>query len=112
MSPFAEGRAGVRILALAAALATLASCQRAEEPRPPEVRPVRTLTITKALAGDVVALNGTVQAQTEINQAFRIGGRLVERSVNIGDTIRPAPASTPAPPPEREYPGSRTHRQR
>lgn len=74
---------------LLAALATLAACQRVEEQRPPEVRPVRTMTIAKALAGDVVTMNGTVQAQTEINQAFRIGGRLIERSVSTGDTIRP-----------------------
>ncbi|GMU73612.1 MAG: efflux RND transporter periplasmic adaptor subunit [Burkholderiales bacterium] len=91
MIRLAQRRIGPRSLALPmlAALAVLAACQRAEEPRPPEVRPVRALTITKALAGDVVALNGTVQAQTEINQAFRIGGRLVERSVSIGDTIHP-----------------------
>jgi RND family efflux transporter MFP subunit len=74
---------------IAAALVSLAACQRAEEQRPPEIRPVRTLTITKALAGDVVALNGSIQAQTEINQAFRIGGRVIERSVSIGDAIQP-----------------------
>ncbi len=72
-----------------AALASLAACQRTEEARPPEIRPVRTMTVAKAMAGDVVTLNGTVQAQTEINQSFRIGGRLVERSVSVGDTIRP-----------------------
>ena len=59
-----------------AALASLAACQRTEEARPPEIRPVRTMTVAKAMAGDVVTLNGTVQAQTEINQSFRIGGRL------------------------------------
>jgi len=72
-----------------AVLASLAGCQRAEEARPPEIRPVRTMTVAKAMAGDIVTLNGTVQAQTEINQSFRIGGRLLERSVGIGDTIRP-----------------------
>jgi RND family efflux transporter MFP subunit len=91
MSFIADRRIGLRSLAIPAlaALATLAACQRAEEARPPEVRPVRTMTVAKALAGDVVTLNGTVQAQTEINQAFRISGRLVERSVSIGDSIQP-----------------------
>ncbi len=79
----------LRLAAVIAIAAALAGCQREEAPRPPEVRPVRAITITKALAGDVVTLNGTVQAQTEINQAFRIGGRLIERNVSIGDTIRP-----------------------
>ncbi len=87
-----RGRArpvAVASLVAAATLLALAGCQRAEEPRPPEVRPVRTMTIAKTVAGDTVNLNGTVQAQTEINQAFRIGGRLVVRNVSIGDTIRP-----------------------
>jgi RND family efflux transporter MFP subunit len=72
-----------------AACVSIAGCQREQPAPPPEVRPVRTLTIAKAMSGDVVNLTGTVQAQTEINQAFRIGGRLVERSVNVGDPIRP-----------------------
>ena len=36
-----------------------------------------------------VALTGTVQAETEINQSFRIDGRLIERAVNVGDAVRP-----------------------
>lgn len=80
---------GVAAVSLAAtALAFVSGCQRAEEARPPEVRPVRTVTIAKSVTGDVVTLNGTVQAQTQVNQAFRIGGRLMERSVGIGDTLR------------------------
>ena len=82
-------RPAAATLFMAAVLASLSACQRAEEPRPPEVRPVRTMTISKTVAGDVVTLNGSVQAQTEINQAFRISGRLVQRAVNIGDAIRP-----------------------
>ena len=81
-------RSAMAMLA-AVTLGTLAGCQRAEEPRPPEVRPVRTMTVARTVAGDTVNLNGTVQAQTEINQAFRIGGRLVQRAVSIGDTIKP-----------------------
>jgi RND family efflux transporter MFP subunit len=76
-------------LALILASLLVTGCQRTPEAPPPEIRPVRAMTIAKAMAGDVINLNGTVQAQNEINQAFRIGGRLVERSVNIGDTIRP-----------------------
>jgi RND family efflux transporter MFP subunit len=34
-------------------------------------------------------LTGTVQAQNEINLSFRIDGRLVERTVEIGDNVRP-----------------------
>jgi len=72
-----------------ALLVLLASCRRAEEAPAPEIRPVRVVTVAKGAAGDVISMTGTVQAQTEINQSFRIGGRLIERSVSVGDTIRP-----------------------
>ena len=36
-----------------------------------------------------MTLTGAVQAENEINQSFRIDGRLIERAVNIGDTVRP-----------------------
>jgi RND family efflux transporter MFP subunit len=72
-----------------ATLALLAACNRAQEPLPPEVRPVRVVTVAKGVAGDTATLSGTVQAQTETNQAFRIDGRLLERNVNVGDTVRP-----------------------
>jgi RND family efflux transporter MFP subunit len=76
------------VLALAA-LTLLASCRNAEDATPPEVRPVRVTTIESRAIGDTIALTGRVQAQTEINESFRIGGRLIERNVEIGDTVRP-----------------------
>jgi len=76
-------------VAAVAALALLSSCNRATEPPAPEVRPVRVVTIAKGAAGDTIALTGTVQAQTEINKSFRIDGRLLDRNVNVGDTVRP-----------------------
>ncbi|MBL8225685.1 MAG: efflux RND transporter periplasmic adaptor subunit [Chromatiales bacterium] len=70
------------------ALALLAGCGGAGEEPAPEIRPVRTITIETRAKGDEVALTGTVQAQTEITQSFRIDGRLVERAVEVGDTVR------------------------
>ena len=81
-------RISATVLTLAA-LAVLVSCRNADEAAPPEVRPVRVTTIETRAIGDTIALTGTVQAQTEINESFRIGGRLIERNVEIGDTVRP-----------------------
>ena len=67
----------------------LSACNRAVEAPAAEIRPVRVLAVAKGVAGDTATLSGTVQAQTEINQAFRIDGRLLERNVNVGDTVRP-----------------------
>ena len=55
----------------------------------PEIRPVRVVTIAARAAGDVVALTGTVQAQTQINLSFRIDGRMLERLANVGDNVAP-----------------------
>jgi RND family efflux transporter MFP subunit len=76
---------------LCAALATLtlvAACRPAEVPSVEAPRPVRTVTIDQRASGDILALTGTVRAATEVNLAFRIDGRLIERSVNVGDTVR------------------------
>lgn len=70
-------------------LALAAGCQRQEEPPAEEIRPVRVITVGKQAASDTVSLTGTVQAQTEVNYAFRIDGRLIERPVNVGDQLRP-----------------------
>jgi len=80
-------RAGA--IALFAVTLLLPACERVEEVIPPEIRPVRAITIEETDAGKTVALTGTVQAQTEVNFAFRIDGRMIERNVNVGDTIAP-----------------------
>jgi RND family efflux transporter MFP subunit len=84
------GPIALRRAALAlCALTFLSACQRAAEAPPPEVRPVRTTTIGQGASAGVVALTGTVQPQNEVNLSFRIDGRMIERTVDIGDNIRP-----------------------
>jgi len=76
------------VLALAA-LSLLSACQRSAEAPLPEIRPVRAIKIESRSAGGTVTLTGTVQARTEINQSFRIDGRLIERTVDVGDRVKP-----------------------
>jgi len=74
--------------ALAAAVVlALGACKPAEQAQPPEIRPVRVVTVEKRTAGDTVQLTGTVQAQTEVNLAFRVEGRMVDRIANVGDRV-------------------------
>jgi len=77
------------LLSLVAVAALLSACQRQVDAPPPEIRPVRAITVAKLAAGSTVTMTGTVQAQTEINQSFRIDGRLIERTVDIGDSVKP-----------------------
>ena len=79
----------VAMMAVGCAAATLlAACQRAQEPPAPEIRPVRAITIGERAGGDTVTLTGTVQAQNEVNLSFRVDGRMIERTVQVGDAVR------------------------
>ena len=80
---------GTTTLLALATLTLLSACRSGDEAPAAEVRPVRVTTIESRAIGDTIALTGRVQAQTEINESFRIGGRLIERNVEIGDTVRP-----------------------
>ncbi len=80
---------GTTALLALVSLTLLSGCRSGDDAPVTEVRPVRVTTIEVRAIGDTVALTGTVQAQTEINQSFRIDGRLLERAVDVGDTVRP-----------------------
>ena len=71
------------------AAALLAGCGRGGEEQSEEIRPVHVMTIEQSAAGGVLTLTGTLQAQSEVNESFRIDGRLIERSVDVGDRVRP-----------------------
>ena len=69
--------------------ALLAACDDEDTAEAPELRPVRTVVVEESTAGETITLSGTVESQIEVDLAFRIGGRLVERAVNVGDTVAP-----------------------
>jgi len=75
------------VLLVTAVLSLVSACS-GDPPPEPEIRPVRVLTVDTRVAGQSVSLVGTVQAENEINQSFRIDGRIIERTVNVGDTVR------------------------
>jgi len=78
-----------RLAGAALALLLAAACGPAEEPPAPDVRPVRTITVEELPGGETVTLTGRIEAQEEVNLAFRVGQRLIERNVNIGDRVEP-----------------------
>jgi RND family efflux transporter MFP subunit len=70
-----------------ATAASLTACGPEKEPAPPEIRPVRTVTIEKRQSGVPVVLTGRIEAEDEARLAFRLSGRMVERKVNTGDRV-------------------------
>jgi len=65
----------------------VASC---EKPAPPtsQARPVRTVTVEHHAEGEAVSLTGHVRAKDQVNLAFRLDGRMIERPVNVGDVLK------------------------
>ncbi|HXZ16860.1 MAG TPA: efflux RND transporter periplasmic adaptor subunit [Roseiarcus sp.] len=79
-----------RILAAMAALALLAAgCKRETTVEAPPPRPVRTVIAEKSELGQSIVLTGQILAEKETALAFRIGGRILERSADVGDRVKP-----------------------
>jgi membrane fusion protein, multidrug efflux system len=63
--------------------------QSAELSAAPEpIRPVRVAEVVEAGGGEEIRLSGTIEAEDSINLAFRVGGQLIQRTVNVGDRVR------------------------
>lgn len=76
------------MLLLPAAAVAVSACHKEAEVSPPEIRPVRTVTVARQPAGETVTLTGHIEAENEAALAFRISGRMIERPVNVGDRVR------------------------
>lgn len=69
------------------AAAVLAACSPAH-PVAEAPRPVRTVQVEYAAPKALDTYSGTVRARYEIEQAFRVGGKVVRRAVEVGQTVR------------------------
>ncbi len=58
--------------------------------KPPAEAPrlVRTVELRYDKAAEANRYVGTVQARHEVDQAFRVGGKVAERKVEVGETVR------------------------
>ena len=68
-------------------LGGLVACSKTE-PAPDPVRAVRTLTVASDSAGGSFEFAGEVRARTESRLGFRVGGKLVRRLVELGQTVK------------------------
>jgi RND family efflux transporter MFP subunit len=66
--------------------ASLAACYKETAPVS-EARPVRAVTVENRADGEVVSLTGQVRPRDEANLAFRLDGRMVERTIQVGDIV-------------------------
>jgi RND family efflux transporter MFP subunit len=70
-----------------AAALMLAACARAPEAEAPP-RAVLVRSVGQAAAGSQAVLTGEVRARHEADLAFRVGGKVVERRVDLGAVVR------------------------
>jgi RND family efflux transporter MFP subunit len=83
-------RNAVRSLLLLPAIVLLvAGCEQKTKAKTVDARPVRTITAAKGGTGEVVVLTGQISAENEASLAFRIGGRIIERTADVGDRVTP-----------------------
>jgi RND family efflux transporter MFP subunit len=66
----------------------LAACGKQEAAPEPE-RAVRTMLLSAGSAGLTHEYAGEIRARTESRLSFRVGGKLLSRQVNVGDTVKP-----------------------
>ena len=85
---FPTGPARARAALLAVAL-LLAACGQQVETPVPQVRPVRAIKVAQRALAEPVVLTGRIEAEDEVALAFRIGGRLMERPVAMGQRVEP-----------------------
>jgi membrane fusion protein, multidrug efflux system len=80
------GAGVVRGATAAALLVGLVACQ-GNEAAVPDGRPVRVVTVEAGKLANDIQLSGEIQAEKNVGLAFRIGGRVTERPVNVGDRV-------------------------
>lgn len=73
-------------VAIAAAF-SLVACSKAPT-APDPVRAVRTLTVAAQSAGGSYEYAGEVRARTESRLSFRVGGKMLRRAVDLGDSVK------------------------
>jgi RND family efflux transporter MFP subunit len=73
---------------LAAPIAAVLGACTAEKPPAEALRPVRTVELRYDKAAEMNRYTGTVHARHEVDQAFRVGGKVVQRKVDVGQPVR------------------------
>ena len=77
-----------RVLVIASVLALgLAACSKPVE-RKEELRPVRVTVVAPAGSKAIVELSGDIQPRYESQLGFRIGGKLIARTVEVGSVVK------------------------
>lgn len=81
-------KASIGTASIAATIASLLSACSPATPPTETLRPVRTVELQYESAREVSRYFGSVQARHEVDQAFRVGGKVTERRIDVGQNVR------------------------
>lgn len=97
------------LLPLSAAI-LLSACARQEAPKPVP-RPVVVTTVGMRADAAWSVYSGEVRARHEVDQSFRLGGKIAARLVNLGDKVRKGQALARLDPQDAQLSASATQAQ-
>lgn len=67
----------------------LAGCDREQPQRPEPIRPVRVVVVEPQASHRLLSYPGEVRPRIETRYGFRVGGKLSQRLVSVGDKVKP-----------------------
>ena len=70
-------------------LLLLSACEQAEQVAQAPLRPVKSITVSKASAERERDFSGTSKSSEEARLSFKVAGSIESRNVNVGDMIKP-----------------------
>jgi multidrug efflux pump subunit AcrA (membrane-fusion protein) len=79
---------GYRCCAVLVAALALGSCGKEEKAAAPQIRPVRTVTVEPRDTGETLSLTGEIQPRYQADLGFRVGGKILERPVDVGSAVK------------------------
>lgn len=89
LSNSSAGRSLFAGFALAVIALAATGCSEEVAEAPEVIRPVKVVEVTAMSQGRKLEYSGSVKARYEVNLAFRVDGKIIERVVDIGQRVRP-----------------------
>lgn len=77
-----------KVSAVIISLTLIAACSEKSTPQP-DVRVVKALTISSEQATIVDEFSGEIRPKIESKLGFRVGGKIIARKVEVGDSVQP-----------------------
>ena len=83
-----SGNSAARLVFGLSLALTIAACGKTPEAKPEDIRPVRVLEVEAVSGARSIELAGEVRPRLETRLGFRVGGKMVQRLVEVGTIVK------------------------